>query len=123
MSLWKISCYVAAAIFLYVGAVLLVFPDTQIAFLGAPVDAGGAVMGTRSTPLYAAMALVFLTIASLEPGAIRRRFAAIATFNWGFIAVIGVHHWVQDAVGSEVFLAVAVEAIMATVFFLQIRSR
>ncbi|MEM8591090.1 MAG: hypothetical protein AAGF13_01045 [Pseudomonadota bacterium] len=121
--IWKVTCYIAAAVLADVGVVLLVTPVTQIAFLGAPLDAGAAVMGTRSAPLFLAMALVFVLFAPLEASTLRRRFAAIAAFFWSLIVATGTWHFLQGAVSGDVFGAVVVEGVLALVFLAQIRSR
>ena len=121
--LWRLTCTLAALVFLYVGFALLLFPHSHIAFLGAPDGDGSRIMAVRSAPLYGGFAMFFLAVAGLHNAEMRKLVSAVATVTLVGLMAIGVWHWVQGDVGHVIWRALAVEGILAAAFGLHLIRR
>ncbi len=120
---WRMTCTVSAIVFLYVGFALLVFPESHIAFLGAPDGDGSRIMAARAAPLYGGLAMVFLLAGGFHNAELRRLVAAGATATFVGLMAVGMWHWIGGHVGPVIWRALAVEAVLAALFAMHLFRR
>ena len=120
---WRITCIFSGLVLLYVGLAFLLWPSAHIALLAAPEDVSGRIMGARSAALYGALALLLFLFAGHDELRVRRAISLVGIVAFGGLALIGLTHILQGAVGAGVWLAILAETATAAVFAIHLFRR
>ncbi len=102
---------------------LLAAPALFVHLIGFDTSLAGEVMARRSGVLFAPLALILWTVRALPDGELRRNFSTAVLVVMAGLAVLGLGEWLLGRVGHGIFLAVGIEAILATLFALSLGDR
>ena len=102
---------------------LVLVPGLFVHLLGFDASLVGEVMARRSGVLFAPLALILWTVRDLPEGELRHNFATAVFVMMRGLALLGIGEWLAGRVGPGIFLAVAVEAVLAAFYARTLRRR